>query len=110
MAGGHRVPLTHGAEQDSEAIYDYIAELDAPAKAQYVSEQLTVAAEKLAVLPERGNYPKELMALGIKDYRRVFFKPYRLICRFTGDPVLVYVIADGRRDMQALLTRRLLAA
>ena len=34
MAGGHRVLLTHGAEQDIEAIYDYIAEFDAPANAQ----------------------------------------------------------------------------
>ncbi|MDH4377611.1 MAG: type II toxin-antitoxin system RelE/ParE family toxin [Ramlibacter sp.] len=110
MAGGHRVLLTHGAEQDIEAIYDYIAEFDAPAKAQYVLEQLAAAAEKLSVLPERGSYPKELVALGIKEYRQVFFKPYRLIYRVAGDAVLVYVIADGRRDMQALLTRRLLGA
>ena len=48
------------------------------------------------------------MGLGIKEYRQVFFKPYRLIYRVMNADVVVYVIADGRRDMQSLLTRRLL--
>ena len=67
-------------------------------------------AEKLAVMPERGSYPKELVGLGVKEYRQVFFKPYRLIYRVMDADVVVYVIADGRRDMQSLLTRRLLGA
>jgi toxin ParE1/3/4 len=48
------------------------------------------------------------VGLGIKEYRQVFVKPYRLIYRVMGADVVVYVIADGRRDMQSLLTRRLL--
>jgi len=62
----------------------------------------------LSTLPERGSHPKELLALGIKDYRQTFFKPYRLICRVDGQRVCVYLIVDGRRDMQSLLARRLL--
>jgi len=108
MAGKYRVLLTQGAEQDMEAIYDYIAEFDDPVNADYVLDQLMTTAEKLAVMPERGSYPKELVGLGIKEYRQVFFKPYRLIYRVMGADVVVYVIADGRRDMQSLLTRRLL--
>jgi len=61
-------------------------------------------------MPERGSYPRELLDLGIKDYRQVVFKPYRLIHRVMGRDVVVFVIADGRRDMQSLLTRRLLGA
>jgi len=110
MAGEYRVLFTQGAEQDIEAIYDYIAEFDDPANADYVLDQLVATAEKLAVMPERGSYPKELLGLGIKEYRQVFFKPYRLIYRVIGQAVLVYVIADGRRDMQSLLARRLLGA
>ena len=67
-------------------------------------------AAQLATLPDRGSYPRELLALGIKDYRQVFFKPYRLIYRVSEQDVVVFVIADGRRDMQSLLTRRLLGA
>jgi toxin ParE1/3/4 len=110
MVAKYRVLLTHGAEQDMESIYDYIAEFDEPANADYVLDQLMATAEKLAVMPERGSYPKELVGLGIKEYRQVFFKPYRLIYRVMDADVVVYVIADGRRDMQSLLTRRLLGA
>lgn len=37
-------------------------------------------------------------------------KPYRLIYRIVGEAIVVYLIADGRRDMQSLLARRLLGA
>ena len=64
----------------------------------------------LSESPERGTYPKELLALGIRDYREIFFKPYRVIYRVMGDKVHVLLIVDGRRDMQTLLQRRLLDA
>ena len=110
MGQAYRVLLTQGAEQDLEAIYDYIAEFDSPKRAIYVLDRLMATAAQLATLPDRGSYPRELLALGIKDYRQVFFKPYRLIYRVSEQDVLVFVIADGRRDMQSLLTRRLLGA
>jgi toxin ParE1/3/4 len=58
--------------------------------------------------PTRGSPPKELRALGDKEYRQVFFKPYRLIYRVVGQQVVIYLIADGLRDTQSLLARRLL--
>ena len=64
--------------------------------------------ESLAAFPERGARPKELLSLGIRDYRQTFFKPYRVIYRVVGEHVYVYLIVDGRRDMQTLLARRLL--
>jgi toxin ParE1/3/4 len=69
---------------------------------------LLKVTDSLATFPERGSYPKELLALGIREYRQAFFKPYRLIYRVIGKRVFIYLIADGRRDMQSLLFRRLL--
>jgi toxin ParE1/3/4 len=66
--------------------------------------------ESLSRFPERGSYPKELAALGIKEYRQAAFKPYRVIYRITGNQVVIYLIVDGRRDMQSVLARRLLGA
>ena len=66
--------------------------------------------EGLAQFPERGSYPKELVALGIKDDHQTAFKPYRVIDRIVGSQVVIYLIADGRRDMQLVLARRLLGA
>ena len=104
------VLLTEGAEQDLEAIHDYISEFDCVANANYVLGELMDVVETLSKLPERGSYPKELVGLGIKEYRQTFFKPYRVIYRVTGSQVIIFLIADGRRDMQSVLARRLLGA
>jgi len=104
------VLLSEGAEQDLEAIHDYISEFDCVANANYVLDELMDVVESLSKFPERGSYPKELVGLGIKEYRQTFFKPYRVIYRVTGNQVLIYLIADGRRDMQSVLARRLLGA
>ncbi|MFN3715055.1 MAG: type II toxin-antitoxin system RelE/ParE family toxin [Alcanivoracaceae bacterium] len=104
------VLLTEGAEQDLEAIHDYISEFDSVAAANYVLDELLNVVEKLSRFPQRGSYPKELASLGIKEYRQAFFKPYRVIYRVSGSQVIVYLIADGHRDMQSVLARRLLGA
>ena len=113
MAGApvkFEVLLTAGAEQDLEAIHDYIAEFDSVANANHVLDRLMDVVEGLSTFPERGRYPKELLALGIKEYRQTSFKPYRVIYRIVGTQVIIFLIADGRRDMQSLLARRLLGA
>jgi toxin ParE1/3/4 len=111
MVGDHySVFLTGGAEQDLESLYEYLAECDSPTNADYVLGRLTKAIDGLATFPERGSYPKELLALGMKEYRQIFFKPYRIIYRVLGQGVYIYVIVDGRRDLQSLLARRLLSA
>ncbi|MFN3618232.1 MAG: type II toxin-antitoxin system RelE/ParE family toxin [Aquabacterium sp.] len=104
------VLLTEGAEQDLEAIHDYISEFDCVANANHVLDELMDVVERLSTFPDRGSYPKELVGLGIKEYRQTFFKPYRVIYRVTGGRVMIYLIADGRRDMQSVLARRLLGA
>lgn len=106
----YEILLTEGAEQDLESIHDYISEFDCVANANYVLDRLMEVVEGLAKFPERGSYPKELVALGIKDYRQTAFKPYRVIYRVVGSQVVIYLIVDGRRDMQSVLARRLLGA
>ncbi|GAB3498865.1 type II toxin-antitoxin system RelE/ParE family toxin [Curvibacter fontanus] len=102
------VLLTQGAEQDLESLYGYIAEFDSIASADHVLNQLLHVTQGLGLQPERGSYPKELLALGIKEYRQTFFKPYRVIYRINGSQVIIYLIVDGRRDMQTVLAHRLL--
>ena len=102
------VRLTADAARCLEEIYNYIAENDAPAKANHVLKRIERVIDNLATFPERGSFPKELLRLGIREYRQNFFKPYRIIYRVQGTIVYVYVIADGRRDMQTLLARRML--
>lgn len=105
---GFQVYLTDDASRDLEELYDYIESHDAPGKADYVLDQMEKAFLSLSENPERGAYPKELLAVGLREFRELFFKPYRIIYRDMAENVYVMVIADGRRDMQALLQRRLL--
>ena len=112
MAGAparFEVLLTEGAEQDLESIHDYIAEFDCVANADRVLDRLMEVVEGLAQSPERGSYPKELAALGIKEFRQTAFKPRRVIYRVMGHQAVIQLIVDGRRDMASVLARRLLA-
>lgn len=104
----YRVVFTRDAEADLESIYDYIVEYDSLGKAEYVLEQLLKATDRLTHFPEQGRVPHELQNVSMYDYRQILFKPYRLIYQIVNQQVVIFVITDGRRDMQTLLIQRLL--
>ena len=105
-----QVFLTDDAACDLEELFDYIEDYDTLEKADYVVDKIEEAFSSLSDNPERGAYPKELLAVGLREYREFYVKPYRIIYRIIAQHVYVMVIADGRRDMQILLQRRLLQA
>lgn len=100
--------LVEDAERDIEDIWRYVAAADGIEKADMLIDALEEACSRLSELPHRGNIPKELQWLGITEYREAHYKPYRIIYRVFENRVIVYCVADGRRDMQSLLERRLL--
>lgn len=105
-----QVLLSGDASRDLEDLYDHIESHDAPAEADHVLDRIEAALSSLSHNPERGAYPKELLAVGLREYREILFKPYRIVYQVMAEHVYVLVIADGRRDMQTLLQRRLLQA
>lgn len=105
----YQAVITHRAKQDLRAIVRWIAQHDSPRAAEHVLDEVLKTCKKLALQPERGAYPAELLVLGIQRYRQVFFKPYRVVYRVDGDQVAVLLIADGRRDLKTLFERRLLS-
>lgn len=109
MAGRFEVELTQGAEDDLEAIYDYLTENRSVEDAASLLEAFLAKISTLERFPLRGSVPKELEALGMREFRQLLLHPYRLIYRVVGTKVFILLIADGRRDMQALLERRLLS-
>jgi toxin ParE1/3/4 len=106
----YAVELTEHALIDLDDIADYIALHDSPERAEHVARGIERAYASLALFPNRGAYPRELLELGNRSFREVHFKPYRIIYRVYERKIVVFLIADGRRDMRALLTRRLLGA
>ena len=104
------VQLTDDAVEDLAEIYDYLSRQHSPARAKDVLEQMESRFLNLSEYPRSGSHPKELLEVGIQEYREVLSYPYRIIYRVLHEQVYVLVIADGRRDMQTLLQRRLLQA
>jgi toxin ParE1/3/4 len=104
----YQVRLTLGAEMDLESLYRHAVEHRSLAQAEDLLDTLSAAIGTLEAHPHRGAAPMELAALGIRDYRQLVVSPYRVIYRVIDAAVYVFVIADGRRDIQALLERRLL--
>ena len=107
---GFDVRLTRGAEIDLEALHDFILVHRSAEQADALLDRMLAAVDSLESFPLRGPVSKELDALGIREFRQTLVEPYLLIYRVVGRTVFVLVIADGRRDMQALLERRLLAS
>src|ERR1700682_6310735 len=94
------IRLTPDALADLEEIHDWIARHDSPSRAAHVEDQIPAAVAALAPHRRREANQGELVALGMRDSRKTFFKPYRIIYSVEGTRVDVYMIADGRRDMQ----------
>lgn len=113
LAPRYAVEITAGAEQDLEDLVSFVASHDSRGKAATLLDRILSTADTLATAPQRGSVPRELQALGIREYRQTMFKPYRLIYTVREHPrraVYIVLIADGRRDMAGVLQRRLLAA
>ena len=104
----YNVALTQDAEADLAAIYDYIAEYDCFENANYVLDELLKTAKNLSHFNEKCCIPKELLDLGNRDYCQTLFNSYRLIYKIIYQQIVIFLITDGRRDMQALLTQHLL--
>lgn len=104
----YKVRLTQEAEDDLLDLFEYIARQDSVDNAYHVLAELEALILSLEQQAERGHYPAEMIEHGIKDYREVLFKPYRVIYEVEGNRVFVLACFDGRRDIQLLLERRLL--
>ena len=102
------VRLTDEVESDLVDLFEYIARKDSVENAYYVLEKLDALIISLDQHPERGHYPPELEKRGVKNFREVHFKPYRVIYEIIGNHVVILGCFDGRRDLQLLLERRLL--
>jgi toxin ParE1/3/4 len=101
------VRITRAAVRDLEEICNWIAKHDSPQAAGHVLDRLSLTAESIAALPQRGSRPRELPEQMAAEFRQVLFKPYRVIYEIRQNEVVIHLIAEGRRNLQSLLMRRL---
>ncbi len=102
------IEITDHAYDDLQDIYSYIVRNDSVESADYVIDSIHKQINALSELPLRGSGVRELLALGNKYYKEVYFKPYRIIYKVQNATVYIVIVGDGRRDFKTLLERRLL--
>jgi len=100
--------LLDNAEKDIDEIFCHVKRHDSADKAEGLSRNIEQAILSLHASPLRGHYPPELERLGVREYREVFFKPYRIIYEVADSSVFIHCVLDGRRDLRDILQQRLL--
>jgi toxin ParE1/3/4 len=105
----HRLQVVwaEAAVRDLEEIVAHIG-LTSPANAEGVLDRLARKAESLGVAALRGHVVPELARFGIRTWRELPARPYRIFYRVTGRLVCVTAVFDGRRDLEDVLLDRLL--
>lgn len=106
--GRFEVLLTRDAELDLEELHAWLSEASSAPAADRLLTEMTQAMERLARFPNRGSVPRELLELGVQQYRQILVKPWRLVYQVQDQRVIVMLIADTRRDLTSLLMARLL--
>jgi addiction module RelE/StbE family toxin len=94
------------AVRDLEEIVSYVA-ADIPVNAKNLLAKLRSRAEALDATPLRGRVVPELARFGIRSWRELVVKPYRIIYRVAEKEVHVLAVFDGRRDLEDVLLERL---
>ena len=100
--------LLEDAESDIDNIYLYVKRNDSEEKAERLSQNIEQVILSLQTSPLRGHYPPELERLDIREYREVFFKPYRIIYEVAEGSVFIHCVLDGRRELRDILQQRLM--
>jgi toxin ParE1/3/4 len=102
------IVLIIAAKSDLREIFRYVELNDSLERADNLVDGIEQAITALAVMPQRGHCPPELDKIGIREFREIHFKPYRIIYSIHKNKVIVHCVLDGRRDMQTLLQHLLL--
>ena len=104
------VSISAKAEQDLRTLADFVARDRSIDDAIELVDSIRLKIDTLEQFPNRGSIPEETRALGETDFRQIFVGPYRIFYLVGDRQVTIFLIADGRRDMVALLTQRLTSA
>lgn len=104
----YEVVVSDEAENDLDAIYDFIALADGVEQAVRIQDRLMNEISSLETLPGRGKCPPEMLTLGITDYHEVQSAPWRIFYYISQERVGVVAVLDGRRNVGVLLQQRLL--
>jgi toxin ParE1/3/4 len=102
-----KVDVSEQAQADLAEIHGFIAQQDGTGRADQALDELEAAILSLEAFANRGLEPPELSGMG-KGFLQIHHKPWRILYKISGSLAVVVLVADGRRNFDALLTRRIL--
>ena len=104
----YKVIIDPQAKEDMREIFFYVAINDSLEVANKLLDKMEETCYKLERFPERGHIPEELRNTGIKRYLEIHYKPYRIIYEVKSNIIYVHSVLDGRRNIQEILSNRIL--
>lgn len=104
---GHRVVVLASAEQDLKDLRAYIVKNFSVDTWQSTYAQIKTAVRHLQDYPQAGSIPEEIEKLHLAQYRQLLVGMSRIVYELRQGVVYIHIVADARRDMKTLLTRRL---
>ena len=104
----HKVIIDPQSKEDLKEILIYVLINDSVEIVNKLLDKIEETCYKLEKFPERGHIPEELRNTGIKRYLEIHYKPYRIIYEIKRNIIYVHSVLDGRRNIQEILSNRIL--
>lgn len=106
MPARRRLSWAPIALDDLEGILDYLAVEAGSDAATEIGAPILARIDTLKRFPERCRVIPELKRVGVRDFRELIVRPYRIFFRIDGSIVGVVGVLDGRRDVEEVLATR----
>ncbi|RIZ65338.1 MAG: type II toxin-antitoxin system RelE/ParE family toxin [Methylococcales bacterium] len=103
-----KVVILESAEQDLKELKAYLSKHFSLTTWQETFGKLKKSIRVLNDYPYSGTIPEEFERLNISQYRQIISGMNRIIYEVRQDILYIHIIVDARRDLKALLIRRLL--
>jgi toxin ParE1/3/4 len=103
-----QVVILQSAEMDLKALKRYLVKNFGLSVWQASYAQIKKDVNALKKYPLSGVIPDELEQLSLFQFRQVISGMNRIVYEIRDQVIYVHLICDTRRDLQGLLTRRLL--
>jgi toxin ParE1/3/4 len=103
-----KIIILESAEHDLKELRSYIVKDFSQETWQKTFGRIKEAIRNLKTFPYAGSIPEEFEKINLSQYRQVISGMNRIIYEVRQDSVYIHLIADTRRDLKTVLTRRLL--
>lgn len=102
------VVFLKSAEQDIKELKQYVLRRFGMETWQSTLGKLKVSVDTIQTQPYAGNVPEELRTINPGQYRQIISGMNRVIYEIRQKTIYIHIVCDSRRDMQGLLSRRIM--